>query len=151
MIYGVTLYKDSLGQLLILPNAKDEAGVSVQLNKPVILNQPYGALETGQKIKECFEVCASEPFQSSKDFVKVYEIVTGIKSFPRFSKNRLSVMIFLDTEKGYTIMPLQRYPDGSYRPNSQKYPQVSLEIHAGSLQIGEAMLNAFEVLAAGLQ
>lgn len=146
MNYCVSLYRDNLGQVLIIPNAKDENGVSVQINKPIILDKPYRALEIGEKVKECFKICEKEPLQHSKDFVKVYEILTGIKSYPKFSKDRLALVILMNIENGFTVLPLQRFADGSYRPNTEKYPEVKMDLSATNEQIGETIIDRFEAL-----
>lgn len=140
MNYRVSVYQDSQGQVLIIPNAKDEHGISVEINRPLILDRPYQASEIGECIRAGLQICTSEPFQHSKDFVKVHEIITGSKSYRKFSKKRSALLIIMNTENEYTLLPLQRYPDGSYRPNAEKYPQMKLSADSSNEQIGEAVI-----------
>src|SRR4051812_34232969 len=119
MIYTVSIYKDKNESLLLIPTAKTEAGFPVEINKPISMEKPYDNLIVGENVKKCLEISQKEPIQPIhhiKDSVKVFEIVTGIKSYSKFSKDRLSIVVFMDTEKGITLLSLVRYSDGSYRP-----------------------------------
>ena len=146
MIYHISIYKDKKDVILLIPNAKTEGGFSVEINKPVIIEVPYNDVTIGEKVMECLEVCKNEPIHSSKDNIKVFEIVTGIKSYSKFSKDRLTVTFFVDTEKGFTVLPLVRFSDGSYRPNKERYQEIKLELNATNEQIGVAIINRLELL-----
>lgn len=147
MIYRVSIYKDKAECLIIVPYSKDEKKNAIEINKPIILEPPYDALVFGEKINGCFKICIEEPFKHSKDFEKVYEIITGAKSYSNFSKDRLSTIIFMDTEKGFTILPLKRFSDGSYRPIKVQYPPILLNLDATDEEIGESAMKAFEAVS----
>lgn len=149
MIYHVTVHKDKKDCLLLIPNAKTDAGFSVGINKPTIMEYPYDNVSIGQKVKESLEICTKEPIYSSKDFVKVYEVVTGIKSFSKFSKDRLALEVFMDTEKGFTVLPLVRHSDGSYRPNKETYPEIMFELSTTNEELGNAIVDRFNLLNNG--
>jgi hypothetical protein len=146
MIYQVTVYKDKKDCLLLIPNARTDAGFSVGINKPTIMEYPYDNVSIGEKVRESLKICTKEPIYSSKNFIKVYEVVTGIKSFSKFSKDRLALEVFMDMEKGFIVLPLVRHSDGSYRPSNERYPDVKLDLNATNEQIGEAIQGGFELL-----
>ena len=149
MIYTVSIYKDKKDGLLLIPTAKTEAGFSVEINKPIIMEKPFGIESIGEKVNQCFKICEKEPVQPIhhiKEVVKVFEIVTGIKSYSKFSKDRLLVNVFMDTEKGFTIMPTVRHSDGSYRPSKERYPEIMLDLSATSEQIGNVIMDVFQDL-----
>ncbi len=149
MIYAISIYKDKKDVLLLLPTAKTEAGFSIEINKPIIIEKPYTNIAVGEKVKECLDISRKEPVQPIhhiNEVVKVFEIVTGIKSYSKFSKERLSMEVFMDTEKGYTIMPLVRHSDGSYRPSKERYPEIKMDLSATSEQIGKAITDTFQAL-----
>lgn len=148
MIYDMSIYMDKKDSLLLLPTAKTEVGFSSEINKPISIVKPYDDLAIGEKVKECLEICKNEPIlpiHHTNQSKKAYEIITGIKSYSKFSKDRLSISVFLDTEIGYTIMPLVRHSDGSYRP-SNRYPEIKLDLTASCNQIGKTVSDAFQDL-----
>ena len=146
MIYHISIYEDKKGSLLLIPNVKTDSGFSIEINKPIILDVHYDNFAIGEKVKECIEISRKEPIHSFKDRVNVFEIVTGLKSYSKFSKDRFTVTVFMDTEKGFTVLPLERYSDGSYRPNRKKYPEVILELNATNEQIGSTVIGRLELL-----
>ena len=146
MQYRVGIYKDKRETLLIIPKVYDENKILRDLNKPVFLNVPYDFNMIGRTIRKCFEVCAKELFQHSKDAVKVYEIATGVRSFAKFTKERDYVTCLMDAENGYKFSPWQRYPDGSYRPIDNSVVNFEVGLEAEDEKIGEIIMNAFALL-----
>lgn len=150
MYYVVGVYKDSKGDLLFIPTAKTDAGFGININKPIVLRFPYHDLKVGLTVKESFEICAKEPIHDAKDIgkgVSAIEAATGEKSYKNFSKDRLALRIFKDTAKGYSIIPLIRQVDGSYRPNPEKFPEISLSLYNSDSQLGRTILECFQAIA----
>ena len=144
MIFSVSIYKDKKENLLIVPQSFDEYGIRRNMAKFEKLEKPYTELEVGEKVAICFNSCIKEPVIDSKQAVNVYELAVGIKSFSRFSKDRLLVRGLFDASNGYTFSPWKRCADGSYGLDKGEEIEFKAKADANSEIIGELVMQAFE-------
>ncbi|MDR7313784.1 hypothetical protein [Brevibacillus nitrificans] len=141
MIYSVSVYKDKKGSLLFIPYAYDENGIGRNVNKPQTITGPKGYDQIPQKIKDCLEVSKSGSYSSSDLMVKVHEVVTGIKSYKQFSKERDSVTVDFDPKEGYTFTPNFREKDGSY---GFKEETLKLGLYPDDEELVLTLMKAYE-------
>jgi hypothetical protein len=141
MIYTVGVYRDKKDDILIIPTSRDEYGIGINLNNPIVINPSHDPSNLGKMLNEGFEYCKKTPFLHSKDAVDVHEIVTGIKSYAKFSKDRLYLNVALDLKRGYFFYPGKRVKGGGYT-----FGKIVIEepLKATDQQLGETLLKAFE-------
>ena len=143
--YSISIYRDKKNTILIIPDSFDENGVRRELNKPKIIEMPYDLESIGSNVKDCFYICVNNSFQSQKSAVKVYEIATGVKSWSKFFKDRISVWGELDLKKGYNFAPFKKSQNSSYAPFSNDI-SFKVNLDADYKTIGEAVLKAFDYI-----
>ncbi|MFX4260916.1 hypothetical protein ACOBQJ_01820 [Pelotomaculum propionicicum] len=146
MIYNVSIYKDKKDNILLIPYVFDEHGIRRKYNKPVTLEKPYQSFVIGKSVRECFKVSIETKCQQSEQAVNVWQIATGIKSWYKFSKERLCVSGKFNPEEGYTFLPLKRQSDGSYTPEGIEIIHLTAGLDAPDEEIGELVLKAFSFL-----
>lgn len=146
MIYNVSIYKDKNDTILLIPYVPDEHGIRRMYNKPVKLNKSYHNHSIGKSVRECFKVSIETKCQLSKQVVNVWQITTGVKSWHKFSRERLCVSGKFNPEEGYTFLPLKRKPDGSYSREGLEKISLTAALDATDEEIGEMVLRSFSYL-----
>jgi len=144
MIFCISIYKDKKENLLIVPQSYDENGICRDMAKFEKLEKPYAKLDVGESVLKNFQACIKEPRIDSKQAVNVYELAVGIKSYSKFSKDRLLVVGLFDASNGYTFSPWKRYADGSYGLDKGEEIEFKAKADANSEIIGELVMQAFE-------
>lgn len=142
--YSIGIYKDKRENLLIIPDGFDENGIRRAMNKFRIIEIPYDMKTVGEIVIKVFDEVVKNPHQDAKSAVKVFEIATGIKSYSKFSKDRLLVAGSFEADKGYIFSPWKRYPDGSYGLDKGEEIEFKANIKASAEEIGELVAKAFE-------
>ena len=146
MNYGISIFKDKKENLLIIPQAFDENGIRRDTNKFVIIEKPYTNAIIGEKVFGCFEVIIKEPLQLAKSAIKAHEVATGIKSYKAFSKDRIMVAGSFNQETGYSFIPWNRYPDGSYGLDKGQEIEFNCSVSATAEEIGNLVEDAFKAI-----
>ncbi len=146
MYYSIGIYKDKRENLLIIPDGFDENGIRREMNKFRIIEKPYDMKTIGEMVIEVFDEVVKNHYQDAKSAVKVFEIATGIKSYSKFSKDRLLVLGNYSVDEGYTFSPWKRCPDGSYGlDKDDEKIEFKANTNAYAEEIGELVTKAFEV------
>ncbi|MDR7313786.1 hypothetical protein [Brevibacillus nitrificans] len=141
MLFTVSVFRDKKGVLLMIPFAHDEDGIRRNVNKPIVIEPPYQNGDIAQKLKECFEICKKGPYPRAEMSVMVYKEVTGISSYPKFSKERANVNAQFDSTKGYLFRPSKREKDGSY---THKEEAIETGMNPTGIELEEALMRAYE-------
>lgn len=146
--YGISVYRDKKGIILLIPHAFDENGVRRGTPRFTPIESPYDKFTIGRKIIESFRVTINNPYQKAVDAVRTHEIATGIKSYKAFSKNRIMIAASFEKENGYTFTPWKRFHDGSYGLDKDD-PKIEFKagIDASEEEIGDLVLRAFDSVA----
>lgn len=147
MDFSISIYKDKKENLLIVPQVFDENGIRRNSSKYQIIEKPYSPDLIGEKVKKCFDTCINEPTINSNSAVNVYELATGIKSFSKFSKDRLLVRGLFNQSSGFTFSPWKRYNDGSYGLDKGEEIDFKASTNATVEEIGELIIKAFDAFA----
>lgn len=146
MIFSISIYKDKKENLLIIPQSFDENGIRRNMNKFEKLEGPYTNSQIGDKVLVSFDTCKNEPVIDSKSAINVYELAVRIKSFSKFSKDRLLVRGLLDLNNGYTFSQWKRYSDGSYGLDKGEEIEFKASVGATSEEIGRLVMEAFAAI-----
>jgi len=141
-VYSVSIFKSKQDEeLIMIPFAKDESGIRRNVNKQFKLTQPYSLEIVGQELLKAFAACYEKKYSNEELSVNVYELITGIKSFPTFSKNRDMVSARMYPNVSYKFIQCKREKNGAYKPLDCDF---ELSLNASLVEIGETLLKAFE-------
>lgn len=145
MDYSVGIYKNINNNTLILvPDGFNQHGIRCNINKPVVLEEPYQPSLIGAKLKECFDITVNHQYTDEDMKVIVTKLVTGEKSDKKFVKNHFFQMVFFNNENGFEFEAKIESKDGrgyTMKPNTTA---LVLDKNSNETDLGEAVLRTFE-------
>lgn len=146
MDFSVRVYKNINNNTLILvPDGFNQHGIRCNINKPVVLKEPYEVVLIGAKLKECFEIVVNHQYTGEDMKVIVTRLVTGEKSDKKFVKNHLFQLVFFNKENGFGFEAKTGSKDGRGYTGKPNTIALILDGNASDIELGKAVLRTFEI------
>ncbi|MBO8171536.1 MAG: hypothetical protein H0Z33_06590 [Bacillaceae bacterium] len=140
-MYRASVFKDEHDTILMFPVGRDENGIPRTMNQHIKLEPPYAVEMIGEKLLQCLEMSATDEPVSAEG-KRAFESATGIKSFKKFSQNRLMVGVTWLEDRGYIFSAYKRDKKGAYLGTGE---ENNLGSGAGPEAIGEMLLETFKL------
>lgn len=138
--YIISAYQNKQGDVLLNATATNDLGLNSSTNCVEIIKAPINNDKLGALLVGMFRDCIKDPYWSEDKDGSVEEFL-GIKSYSKFRKEHLNVIITMDQyKKEYTIKPTIRKNNG-YVSEGKDY--IVLPTDTLSIYLGEAIVNAF--------
>ncbi|MBO8171537.1 MAG: hypothetical protein H0Z33_06595 [Bacillaceae bacterium] len=141
-MYRASVFKDEHDTILMFPVGRDENGIPTMMNQHIKVDPPYTAKDVGENLLHCLEMSGTDQPVSSEEGKRSFADATGIKSFKKFSQNRLLVNVVWLEDRGYIFSANKRDTKGAYLGTGK---ENNLDSGAGAEAIGEMLLETFKL------
>ena len=145
IVYSVGIFKNiNDNTIFLIPDGFNQYGIRNNINKPVVLKEPYEVALIGATLRKCFEITVNRQYTDEDMKSHVTRLVTGEKSEKKIVKNHLFQAAFFNKEIGYEFEAGMKDKDGRGYTLIPNLPPLELDVSADDIELGKAVLKAFE-------